>query len=213
MRVKYYFVIVMLTLGINFLFPTADAGAGEAYSVKGTFVEGCDCFTVCPCELTGFETGCQTMGAMSLSGGSYLDTDMSGVKIAFAATPGEWVRIYLDAKNDKQKHAATQFMKGVYGAFGTIEAITVTNIDVSGNEGRYTVKVNDGSIMHLETVPVLGGDNKTPIVHSNTRNKLNSVFMQGKIISARYSDRGRAFELSGTNSYFNPQMDSAGSIE
>ncbi len=213
MRIKYVFFIFILTVGINSLLSITNVNAGEKYSVKGTFVEGCDCFTVCPCELTGFEMGCQTVGAMSLSEGNYLDTDMSGVKIAFATTPGKWVRIYIDAKNDKQKYAVTQFMKGIYGAFGKLEAVTSAKIDISGKDGRYTVKVHNGRILHLTTEPVLGGDNKTPIKHSNTRNKLNSVFMQGKIISASYSDNGRKFELSGTNSYFNPQMNSEGSIE
>ncbi len=213
MRIKYVFFIFVLTVGFNSLLSITNVNAGEKYSVKGVFVEGCDCSISCPCELTGIEMGCQTVGAMSLSDGNYLGTDMSGVKIAFATTPGKWVRIYIDANNGKQKYAATQFMKGVYGAFGKIEAVTNAKIDISDKDGRYTVKVNDGRILHLTTEPILGGDNKTPIMHSNTSNKLNSVFMQGKTIAASYSDNGRKFELSGTNSYFNPQMNSEGSIE
>ena len=213
MRIKYVFFILVLTVGFNSLLYITNVNAGEKYSVQGTFVEGCDCSISCPCELTGIEMGCQTVGAMSLSDGSYLDTDLAGVKVAFATTPGKWVRIYIDANNGKQKYAATQFMKGIYGAFGKIEAVTNAKIDISDKGGRYSVKVNDGQIMQLTTEPILGGDNKTPLMHSNTSNKLNSVFMQGKTISANYSDNGRKFELSGTNSYFNPQMNSEGSIE
>ncbi len=213
MRIKHVFFIFILIVGFNSLLSITHVNAGNKYSVKGTFVEGCDCSISCPCELTGIEMGCQTVGAMSLSDGNYLDTDMSGVKIAFATTPGKWVRIYIDAKNDKQKHAVPQFMKGVYGAFGKIEAVTYAKIDISDKDGRYSVKVNDGRIMQLTTEPILGGDNKTPIMHSNTSNKLNSVFMQGKTISASYSDNGRRFELNGTNSYFNPQMNSEGRIQ
>jgi len=213
MRIKHVFFILVLTVGFNSLLSITNVNAGEKYSVKGVFVEGCDCSISCPCELTGIEMGCQTVGAMSLSGGSYLDTDLSGVKVAFATTPGKWVRIYIDANNGKQKHAATQFMKGIYGAFGKIEAVTNAKIYITGIDGKYTVKVNDGRIMYLTTEPILGGDNKTPLMHSNTSNKLNSVFMQGKTIAAHYNDNGRKFELSGTNSYFNPQMNSEGSIE
>jgi len=64
----------------------------------------------------------------------------------------------------------------MYGAFGKIEAVTSVEIDISDKDGRYTVKVNVGRIMQLTTEPVLGGENKTPIIYSNTRNKLHAIF-------------------------------------
>ncbi len=90
--------IIILTVGFNSLLYITSVITGEKYSVKGVFVEGCDCSISCPCESTGIEIGCQTVGTMSLSDGSYLDTDLTGVKIAFATTPGKWVHIYIDAE-------------------------------------------------------------------------------------------------------------------
>ncbi len=84
-------------------------------------------------------------------------------------------------------------MKGVHGTFGKMEAVTISKIDSHDKDGKYTVKVNDRRIMQLTTEPISGGDNKTPIMHSNTSNKLNSVCMKGKTISASYSDNGREF--------------------
>ncbi|NOR65528.1 MAG: hypothetical protein GQ468_05875, partial [Candidatus Scalindua sp.] len=67
MRIKHVFFVFILTVGFNFILSITNVNAGEKYSVKGIFVEGCDCSISCPCELTGIEMGCQTVGAMLLS--------------------------------------------------------------------------------------------------------------------------------------------------
>ena len=127
--------------------------------------------------------------------------------------PGSWVRIYVDAENDKQKDAATEFPKYIYSAFGKIESASIAKIEFTGENGNYTVKVDGGKILQLATEPVLGGDNKTPVTHTNTKSKLNSVFMQGKTVSGGFSDGERKFELKGGNSYFNDRMKSKGVFE
>ncbi|MDG6006521.1 MAG: DUF1326 domain-containing protein [Candidatus Brocadia sp.] len=180
--------------------------AGEKYSVKGIFVEGCSCNLPCACELIGWEGGCQTMAALSLSDGNYDGTDLTGAKIAYAMKPGDWVNIYVDAKDDKQKQAAISFAKGVCGHYGKIGKADNAKIEFSGKDGNFIVKVDDGKILQLTTEPVLGGDNKTPIIHTNTKCKLSPVLMQGRVISGNYSDGERKFELKGGNSYFNTHM-------
>ena len=187
--------------------------AGEKYSVKGVFVEGCGCNIPCACELVGLETGCQTVAALSLSDSNYGGVDITGAKIAYATKPGEWVIIYVDAKDDKQKQAAIKFAKGVCGHYGKIEKADSAKIEFSGKDGNYTVKVDGGKIMQLTTEPILGGDNKTPITHTNTKSKLTPVFMQGKVVSGIFSDGERKFELKGSNSYFNTNIKCEGHFE
>lgn len=213
MRIRYLSFVFMLIAGVVFLLSVTNVRAGEKYSVKGTFVEACSCDVPCPCELTGIEKGCQTVAALSLSDSSCSGVGLSGAKIAYATKPGEWVCIYVDAKDDKQKQAAIKFAKGVCGNYGKIEKTDSAKIEFSGKDGNYTVKVDGGKILQLTTEPILGGDNKTPITHTNTKSKLTSIFMQGRVVSAAFSDGERKFELKGSNSYFNTNMQCEGSFE
>lgn len=208
MRTKY--MVLGLMFGMLF---AGYAIAGGKWSVKGTFIEGCSCNMPCGCELTGVEMGCEGVGVLSLTGGSYNGVDLTGAKMAYAMVPGDWVRLYVDAKNDAQKNAAIEFAKGYYGGFGKLESASAGKIDIAGKDGKYTVKVNDGKIMQLTTEPVLGGDNKTPITHTNTKSNLSSVFMQAKTVSGTFSDGDRKFELRDSNSYFNTNLKSEGTIE
>ncbi|MBI4548668.1 MAG: DUF1326 domain-containing protein [Ignavibacteriae bacterium] len=208
-----YFILLALAIGAISILFTGTVIAGGKWSAKGTFVEGCSCNPPCACELTGVEMGCQGVGAMEFTGGSYMGTDLTGAKITYATTPGQWVRIYVDAKDDKQKEAATAFAKDYYKGFGPVEASSAAKIDISGKNGRYTVKVDDGKIMTLVTEPILGGDGKTPLVHKNTKSKLVVDFKQGKTVSGMFSDGERKFELKSSNSYFNDKVKSEGTLE
>ena len=141
-----------------------------------------------------------------------MGTDLTGAKIAYATAAGDWVRLYIDAKDDKQREAATEFGKMAFKDLGKLDATKAAKIELSGKNGTYTMKVDDGTIMSLITEPILGGDNKTPITHGNVKNPLNSTYMQAKTISGTYSDGDKKFELKGTNSYFNTHMKGSGSL-
>jgi hypothetical protein len=213
MRTRYLSFVFMLISGVIFLLSVTNVHAGVKYSVKGVFVEGCSCNIPCACELFGLETGCHTVAALSLSDSNYDGVDLSDAKIAYATKPGDWVIIYVDAKDDKQKQAAIKFAQGACGHYGKIEKANSAKIEFSGKDGNYTVKVDGGKILQLTTEPILGGDNKTPVTHTNTKSKLTPVFMQGRVVSGNFSDGERKFELKGSNSYFNTSMQCEGSLE
>lgn len=190
----------------------ARAQEKQAYSVSGTFVEGCSCSAPCPCQLTGINHGCDGVGAMMLKSGSYKGVDLTGTKIVYASAPGEWVRLYVDVPNPSQREAAEAFARAVYTPFGKIEAVKPAKIDLSGDGGKYTVSVDGGNIVQLTTEPVLGGDNRTPITFSNIHDVLHPTVMQGKTISGSYHDGDRSFTLKDSNSYFTNRMRSKGKI-
>jgi hypothetical protein len=130
---------VALLLGVGLLSgpPARGAGAKHRFSAMGTFVEGCSCSAPCPCELTGVTHGCTGVGAMSLTGGSYEGRSLAGAKIVYATTPGEWVRLYVDAATPQQRAAAEAFGRAVYSAFGKIESVKPAHIAVTGGAGSY----------------------------------------------------------------------------
>jgi hypothetical protein len=201
----------MLLVGMTVV-SGAQAQEKQAYNVSGTFVEGCSCSAPCACQLTGLMHGCQGVGAMMLSSGSYKGVDLKGAKIVYAAAPGDWVRLYVDVPNPSQREAAEAFGRAVYTAFGKVEAVKPAKIDFSGDAGKYTIAVDGGNIMQLTTEPVLGGDNRTPLTYSNIHDPLHPTVMQGKTISGAYQDGDRSFSLKDSNAYFNSRMKSKGKI-
>ncbi|UJS16790.1 MAG: DUF1326 domain-containing protein [Candidatus Jettenia sp.] len=209
MHTKYFILVVTI---ISVLWVDS-AIADKKWSMQGVFVEGCSCKAPCPCELIGLSEGCNAVGVVSLSEGNYMGADLAGAKIAYAVAPSEWVRIYVDGKSDEQREAAIELAKGMFSTFGEIESTSSAHIDMSGMDGSYTVRVNDGKLMQLTTEPVLGGDNKTPITHTNIKNKFILVFMQGRTIFGSFHDGERKFELKGGNSYFNNRMESEGTFQ
>jgi hypothetical protein len=189
----------------------ASAQTKSSYSVAGTYVEGCSCGGPCPCQLTGVANGCTGLGVLVLTSGKYKGVDLSGVKIAYATTPGDWVRLYVDAR-EPQQQAASDFGKAVYSAFGKVEAVKPAQIQVSGQGGKYTVSVDGGKIMEYTTEPVLGGDKRTPIMISNIHDPLHPTVMQGKTLSGSYQDGDHSFTLKDSNSYFTDRMHSSGKL-
>jgi hypothetical protein len=206
--------MIALLLGAGLLAGPRGVAAAQKqpFTATGTFVEGCSCSAPCPCELVGVAHGCLGGGAMALTGGSYQGKSLSGAKIAYAAQPGEWVRLYVDAPNPQQRAAAEAFGRAVYSAFGKIEAVKPAHIQLTGSGGHYTVSVDNGKIMQLATTPVIGGNGRTPIVIQNIHDAVNPTVMQGKTVSGTYKDGNRSFTLKDSNSYFNDRMRGKGKI-
>jgi hypothetical protein len=210
---KSFRTITLLT-GLTLALSAAFAQAEEKheFQVAGTFVEGCSCELVCPCAMGRMNHGCQGVGAMVLTSGSYNGVDLTGAKFVYATAPGGWVRLYLDARDQRQQEALSGFTKSSFSAFGKIEAVKNAKIELSGKGGKYTLSVDGGKIAQLTTEPVLGADQKTPFTYSNTVVPVSPTLMQGKTIKGSYHDGEHSFTLAGSNSYFNGNAHNSGKI-
>ena len=183
------------------------------FSVEGMFVDVCCCMPPCPCEVTEVAMGCCGVGVHQFSSGKYAGDDLSGAKIAHAKVVGEWVNLYIEVKDEKQRAAAEKFGRAAFAKFGPIKEVKAAKIEVSGADGKYTVTVEGGKIMKFETEPVLGGDEKTPVGYTNIKNAVNPNVYQGKCVSATYSDGDKKVKVDkGRNSHFNPKLKSSGKI-
>ena len=201
-------------LGLLSIAVVAHAGDKVLYKLAGVFTETCACGIPCKCELTGeVFSNCQGVGVFKITSGSYAGADLSGVTIAYAVKPGEWVRAYIDAPDKSRRDAAEKFARAVYKDWGTMEAVKDAKIAIQGTNGNYTVSVDGGTIMSYTIEPVLGGDGKTALTHGNTHNALTSTFYQAKSKSMAYRDDTRTIELaSGRNGYFNDRMEKSGQL-
>jgi hypothetical protein len=183
------------------------------FKVEGMYLEGCACDMPCPCELTGLKSGCEGVGAVRLRGdSSYNGVSLSGCKIAFALVPTKWVRLYIDAKSEAQAAAAREFVKAAFKKIGTIEEVRNAKVELGQKEGKYYLKVDGGKVMDLLSEPVLGGDGKTALSYSNTKNLFTRTFRQGRTLNCTFKDGDRAFKLKDSNSYFNERMNNEGKL-
>lgn len=202
-------VILLFTTPMTSPVSAADT---QPFNISGLYVEGCSCSAPCGCELIGLEHGCQGVGAVSLTSGKYKGMDISGAKIVYAGVPSSWIKLYIDVKDPAKENAVKSFAEAAFGPMGKVESVKNAKIDIAGKNGKYSLSVDDGKIMKFESEPVLGGDKKTPVAHTNTNNLLVKTFLQAKTISATYSDGDRNFTLKDSNSYFNNKMKTAGKM-
>ena len=204
--------IASLLLSISIITSPALAAGKKPFSVKGEFIDSCSCAIGCSCPMGLIESGCQGIGVIGVKSGKFAGTDISSTRIAFAVSPGKWVRGYVDAPDAAKEHAASAFAAGALAGFGKVEFIKPAHIAVSGSNGNYTYSVNGGKIMKASTRMVPGGDGRSPIMHANLPDPLNDKLFQAKTVSGSYHDAGRAFRLNGGNSYFNNRLDKSGTL-
>jgi hypothetical protein len=182
------------------------------FSIEGNYVEACSCRAPCPCELVGPNMSCEGVGAYQIDKGTYGGEDISGVRFAYSLYIAKEVHIYLDAPADK-KAAGEKFARAQLAAFGPCKGVHDAKVEITGKDGAYTAKVDGGKIMTLVTEPMLGGDKKTPVVHSNTMDALNPTMYQAAVVSCTYADGEKKITLEkGRNSYFNQKMKSSGKL-
>ncbi|HEY3268851.1 MAG TPA: DUF1326 domain-containing protein [Armatimonadota bacterium] len=203
---------VLLTIASLVAAAPGGRAAKSPFNVAGQYVEGCSCPIACPCDMTGLMNGCEGMNAIQLSSGRFHGVSLAGARIAFATTPGKWVRGYVDARNPRQSAAAKAFARSAFAMFGKVEFVKDASIRFQGRNGRYNVSVNGGKTMLLSTSPVLGADRKTAISHANITDPLNHTLYQGKVVSGHYDDGEKRISLKGSNSYFNSRMRSSGRV-
>jgi len=197
---KKYFAVALLFL---FFIPIEACSEQTSFEVKGIYLEGCNCNMACTCDLEGaMVKGCQLIGAMIISSGTYAGSKLSDVKIAFAIGDN-WVRIYVHSKDSAQNKIAGELGRKFLSAYGTVEKIISAEIKIFGSNGNYTLKVDGEKVINLQTQPVLGADEKTAVTYTNYPDPLFQTIMQGKVVSGSYEDGEHHFTLKGTNSFFN----------
>jgi hypothetical protein len=202
-------------IGLLSLVVIARAADKHSFKVSGLYTETCACSAPCKCELTGdVPPSCVGVGALKLTAGDLGGQDLSGVGIAYAGKPGEWIRIYIDAPDKAHRETAEKLARLAFANWGRMESVKDAKVAINGTYGAYTVTVDGGNIMKYSTAPILGGDGKTAVSHSNTFDPWTHLFLQAKSTDAVfYHDDNRSIELDkGRNAYFNDLMRTSGEL-
>jgi hypothetical protein len=134
--------------------------------------------------------------------GLYNGVDVTGAKLVWAGHAGNWSYLYVDA-SEQQKEAAAALAKAAFSGLGKVEALKSAQIDLSREGGTYKLTVDGGKTLEMTTEPVLGGDQKTPIVHSNT---VVGTVLQARTVNGSFHDGPRSLTWADSNSYFNEDV-------
>ena len=91
---------------------TARAADKQPFKLNGLYTETCACPAPCKSELTGdVPPSCIGVGALKITAGDLDGQDLSGVGIAYAGKPGEWIRIYIDAPDKIHRETAERLAR------------------------------------------------------------------------------------------------------
>lgn len=156
--------------------------------------------------------GCEGVGVLDVQSGTYAGMDMSGAKIMYASAPGKWVTLYIDAPSPEKRKAAEAFARAYYAAFGPIQGVKAAKISMTGQEGKYAVRVTGGCQMSIETAPIKGGDGNGAMSITNIHDPVHPTIWMGKTVKCAFKDGSRTFKLSDSNSYFVPSLTGKGKL-
>ena len=200
-----------LLLGLSVLLGATHVFAQDKveYRFTGSTIEGCSCGVTCSCPWMGLSKGCQAVNVIAMTGGTYKGVNLAGAKIAHGGLPGNRIYIYVDA-SEAQREAVTAFAKAYWASEGKLEGVRNVKIDISGDAGKYTVRIDGGKIAQLTTEPILGGDKKTPVTHTNTSDPW--ALKQARTVKGSFHDGNISFTLENTNSYFNEHIEKSGKM-
>jgi hypothetical protein len=204
------FVILSLALAAPLL-----AADKQPYHLSGIYTDTCTCSVPCRCDLTGNGPDmCKGVGAVAITKGDYSGADLSGVRFAYALDSGNWLCLYIDAPDAGRRASAEKFLRVLCADWGKLESVSDAKVEIAGKDGGYAVQVDGGKVMTFVIAPILGGDGKTPLAHTNTHGAITSTFLQGKsAVVSSYHDGERSFDIpAGRNGYFNDKVESGGSL-
>lgn len=183
------------------------APAGPAQlTYEGSYVEGCSCAPPCPCELTGVRMGCEGVGGFHFLKGTFGGKDISGVRMAYAVAPGDWITCYVDAPDATRRAAAVTLCRTAFKDWGKMGPVKSAKITIEVTRGRCKLRVDGGSVMSLDTEPIFGIDKTTAMRYTNINSPLHPEVWQAKTVKCTYRDDDRSFEIEDTNGYYNPTI-------
>jgi hypothetical protein len=154
-----------------------------SWSLKGSYVETCNCELMCPCSLS-FSHGatydsCRATLVFNVRQGEIDGTEIAGLKVVIIAdtpkvmTDGNWrVGVFVDENaTDEQFDKLVQVFTGALGGpmaalaplIGEVLGVERAAIDVSDDGLRHTVRVGDVIDFEVEDVVPFGVETGQPV--------------------------------------------------
>lgn len=200
---------------------SAEAPKGKVYALEGTYMESCNCDSICPCVLLDDPTEgfCQAFVAWHIDKGHLRDVRLDGLNVAVwlhapgNLTKGEWrMAYYFDSKGTTQQiNALRELWHGEHGGYLEVIAslasenmgIKVTGIDFEVTDKGASFKV-DG-VGEVDIVNTEAGNGDRVLLHNTPLAVAPGhpiTIAKQKIL--KYQDHGMDQFLSGRNGFSSP---------
>ncbi|MEU6573277.1 DUF1326 domain-containing protein [Streptomyces sp. NPDC046805] len=197
------------------------------WHLNGTYLESCNCDTVCPCTTSGLtapadDERCQVTFAFHVDSGEVDGVDVSDRSVViFADAPrvmaeGDWkVALYVDGSaDDAQADALGKVFSGQAGGpmavltplIGEVLGVERTPIDYHDDGRRHAVRVGDVIDIEVEdqVAPQFGADGPVMEV-TGVFHPANSTLTVARSNRATGRDvHGRTWDFTGHNGHSAP---------
>lgn len=199
----------------------------ESWTLKGEYLESCNCAFLCPCLLgprndhggamaEPTEGVCDVPMVFRIDDGAYGGTALGGTHAALAIhTPGpmgegNWtVGLYVDeAASDAQRAALEEIFGGrAGGPFGALSVIVGTwqpvrtaaiEFVADGRRRRAAIP----GVLDIEVEGVEGREGGAPAWLDNVRHPVSSRLAAAKTLRGTYTDHGSSWDNAGRNAHY-----------
>jgi len=190
----------------------------EAWTLKGTYFESCNCEAACPCVFLSPPTDgeCTVLIAWHINEGLFGGTSLDGLNVALAVySPGHMAQVkwkaalYLDEKgSEAQKQALTRIFGGQAGGHlgriathvGEILGVRNVPIEYMAEGKRRSIRIGNIANATIEAVAGPAGD----VTVSGHPLAIAPGFpaVVGRSESLRYQDYGLNWEISNKNGFY-----------
>ena len=191
----------------------------EKWSVSGTYFEGCNCATACPCVFLSAPTEdeCTVLVGWHIEHGRFGSVVLDGLNVAMAAySPGHMMHVkwqaalYLDEKaSEAQKNALGQVFSGQAGGhpavigslIGQVLGVSSKKLDYKANGRQRSLEIVGVAKAEIEAMDGQGGAEVTITNHPFA---VAPGFPAVQAISKQvsYQDHGMNWEISGKNGFY-----------
>lgn len=199
----------------------------ETWSIRGEYLESCNCAFLCPCLLgprnekggamaEPTEGHCDVPMVFRVDDGAYGDTALGGTHAALAiSTPGpmgegNWtVALYLDeAASVAQRAALESIFGGRAGGplaalsplVGTWKPTRTAAIDFAMDGRRRRAAIP--GVLDIELEGVMGRDHTSPSWIDNVRHFVSSRLAAARTVRGTYTDHGSNWDNAGRNGHY-----------
>lgn len=199
----------------------------ESWTLKGEYLESCNCAFLCPCLLgprnerggamaQPTEGHCDVPLVFRIDDGAYGGTALGGTHAAIAAhTPGpmgegNWTAaLYLDEAASDDQRAALEAIFGGHagGTLGGLSVLVGTwqptrtaaiEFAIDGRRRRASIP----GVLDIEVEGVVGRDGDSPSWIDNVRHFVSSRLAAARTLRGTYTDHGSSWDNAGRNAHY-----------
>lgn len=199
----------------------AEAPEANVYALEGTYMESCNCDSICPCVLLDDPTEgfCQAFVGWHIDKGHLRDVSLDGLNVAVwlhapgNLTKGEWrMAYYFDEKGTTQQiNALRELWFGEHGGYLEVIAslvsenmgIKVTPIDFEVTDKGSSFKVDGVGEVDIVNTEAGNGD-RVLLQHTPLAVAPGHPITIAKQKILKYQDHGMDQFLSGRNGFSSP---------